>query len=252
MGYKSLVGIGQVPKLTLINKATRTSIAMNHVNSVEVEMKQDNFYAMKAGLKSVAFAKSPEGSIKVGCELVSSFILKELYNMNLVEAKVGSGTTLFKAKEYVTVALGVVPAMNALDVPLTGTMSVLLNDIPLTLVTGTPVTGEYKFDSVTRIITLQSTTPIGTKIIVEGKVLDETKQRIEFAGVSTPAVFEAYIDLFEVSDEDGSVIKTTVYIGKLVIKKTVKIIASTDKVSSWDFEGDILVDEDGNMESFIN
>lgn len=252
MAYKTLIGIGQIPKLTLVNKYTRMSVVMNHINSAEIETTSENFYAMKKGLKSVAFAKPSEGTFKVGAELTSDFIMKELYNMNLVEAKVGNGTTIFSSKEYVTSEIGVVPALDAKDVPIGGTMAVFMNDVKLKLVPNTPKDGEYSYDSITRVITLKVDVPAGVVVTVEGKVLDETKKRIEFQGTSTPSIFEAYLDLFEVSDEDGEVTKTTVYIGKLAVKKVLKLTASVDSVSDFSFEGDILVAEDENMLSLIN
>lgn len=252
MGYKSLIGIGQVPRLTLVNKATRMSIVMNHINSAEVETSSENFYALKQGLKSIAFSKAPEGSFKVGAELTSKFILKELYNMNLVEAKAGNKTTIFGSKDYVTTAIGVVPALDAKAVPIEKTMAVFMDDVQLKLVDGTPEEGQYSFDDATRIITLKDDVPIGSVVTVEGKILDETKQRIEFQGVSTPAMFEAYLDLFEIDDDTGEATKTTVYIGKLSIKKVLKLTASSESVSDFSFEGDILIAEDENMLSLIN
>lgn len=251
MSMKSLYSVGSVPRVKFVNKVTRESVTFDHVNSAEADIKNELFYSKSRGIKFLPFMKPAEGKFTMKAEATSDFILSKVLGLGLIEAKVGNGVTVFKEKNLTTIALGVAPALTALEVPLNNSMSVIMGGVALKLVTGVPVAGEYAYNSTTKIISVLSTTPIGTVITVEGKVLDETKKKMLFQGSSIPASFEVYFDVFE-AIEGGETVQTTMYMGNVSVNKNLKISAEAEKISEFNFDCEILMDENGNMAELVN
>lgn len=245
-----LYGIKDACNVILKKKSTgKVDLFLDYINDFTLDFKADTVYAMKKGVKAVAWDKNREGSMKWSMELI---------DLKMVSILLGSdflvGTTSISKKEILTVTTAQATLATA---PKSGSLAIYTLDVDnishlVEQTVGTPASSPNTYSLAGTQITLNATScPDGTKIVCYYLVDSvATAKKFDVKIDKYPVNYEVYATSQMKAQATGDNDFVEIHIGNCKPKSNLTLSFTSDNPSKFDIEWDLLADENNNLCSF--